>query len=146
MTPQAGTADGETLLPLVLKAQQRSAEQLDSAHLREAADRLVELAKSLDFPLLLPVSRDAERLVGAAMLVGGSRINASAGGTYLAGMRVLLVDSVVVQVAGIASAAYIAKHAGAEVVGAVVLDHLGTDDSHGLVVHSLLHAAAGTAG
>ncbi len=138
MTSPAPVADGDALLPLVLRAQRRSAEQLSAKHLREAADRLVDLTESLDFPLLLPVSPDAERLVGAAMLASGGRINASAGGTYLAGTRVLLVDAVVVQMAAIAGAAYFAQRAGAEVVGAAVLGQLGSGASVGLTVHSLI--------
>jgi hypothetical protein len=138
MTLPALPVDEDALLSLVLAAQERSAEQLSAAHLREAADRLVEFAKSLGFPLLVPISRDAERLVGAAVLVGGGQVNASTGSTYLAGARVLLVDAVVVQVAAIAGAAHFAERAGAEVVGAAVIDHLGDSGSLGLAVHSLL--------
>lgn len=129
MTCPAPVAEGEALLPLVLRAQQSAAEQLSAEHLRKAADRLVALAESLDLPLLLPVSPPAERLVGAAMLAGGGRIHAFAGSTYLTGARVLLVDAVVVQMAAVASAAYSIQRAGAEVVGAAVISLMGSDTS-----------------
>lgn len=132
--------DGDALLSLVLKAQQRSAEQLSAARLPEAAARLVELAESLDLPLLLPVSREAERLVGAALLIGAGRVDAADAATYLAGRKVLLVDAVVVQTSAVVNAAYFAERAGAEVVGTVVLDQVGGAVSAGGTVHSLMQS------
>jgi adenine/guanine phosphoribosyltransferase-like PRPP-binding protein len=72
------------------------------------------------------------------MLAGGGRIHASAGGTYLTGARVLLVDAVVVQMAAVASAAYFVERAGAEVVGAAVLGLIGSDTSLSVTVFRLL--------
>lgn len=128
------------LLSRVLEAQQRTAEQLSATHLSEVADRLVDLTESMGFPLLLPVSREAERLVGAALLVGGGRITAADASTALAGKRVLLVDAVVVQMAAVATAAHFAKRAGAAVMGAAVLDRLGEDVTQDLAIHSLTHS------
>ena len=138
MTPPGLPVAGDTLLSQVLTAQRRNAEQLSAAHLGDAADSLVRLTTSLNFPLLVPISRDAERLVGAAVLLGGGKVNAFTGGTYLEGARVLLVDAVVVQVAALAGAAHIAESAGAEVVGTAVIEHLGGGKSLGLPVHALV--------
>jgi hypothetical protein len=132
--------DRSGLLSRVLEAQQRAADQLSAAHLSGTAERLVDLAQSMNFPLLLPVSREAERLVGAALLVGGGQVSAADASTVLTGKRVLLVDTVVVRMAAVATAAYIAKQAGAAVMGAAVLDQLGEDVAPGLAIHSLTHS------
>jgi hypothetical protein len=130
-------ADG-SLLPAILRAKEQSAHQLSGEQLSTAAERLAALAQSLGRPLLLPVSRNAERLVGAALLIGGSDLAAASGGTHLAGMRVLLVDAVVVQMGAIASTAFAATRAGARVIGAAVLDQLGSGSSLKLDVYALM--------
>lgn len=135
-TPEAD----DSILPTILRAQERTAEQLSASHMREAAERLVALARSLGYPLLMPVSRDAERLVGAALLIGGDEVTAATGGTYLAGARVLLIDAVVVQMGAIEDAAFMAQRAGAEVVGAAVLDRLGVGSALDLAIHALMAA------
>jgi hypothetical protein len=130
----------DSILPMVIKAQEQNADRLSGLNLRDAAERLVSLARSLDYPLLLPVSRDAERLVGAALLLGGMQVEAITTSTFLAGKRVLLVDAVVVHMSAVESAALIAERAGAVVVGAAVLDRLADGPTVNVPVHELVAA------
>jgi hypothetical protein len=130
----------DPILPMILRAQQQNAEHLSAAHLHATAERLVALVRSLDYPLLMPVSRDAERLVGAALLLGGAQLEAATGATMLAGQRVLVVDAVVVQTGSLDEGAFIAQRAGAEVIGGAVLHRIGSGTSQNLPIHEVLVA------
>jgi hypothetical protein len=110
------------LLEALLAAQDASEAAVSYPAIVGWADALIALATELGDPLLLPVSGQAERLVGAATLAargGGLRVRSPSGS--LNGERVLLVDLAVVTPLQLLQAARNARLLGAaDVAGCAI--------------------------
>lgn len=134
-----------SLLESLLAAQASAAQLLTGSRMSSSAQRLVEFARQSGSPVLTPVSPMANRLVGAALLLGGSAIRASDEGSMPVGERVLLVEAVAADAAGLRSARDTMLILGAASVECVTLQLLGgsSEDVHVLLpTETLLRLAA----
>jgi hypothetical protein len=126
----AGPSSGP-LLEAVIRAQDTAATSLASDQIERHARSLVELALSLDGPLLLAVSPMAHRLVGAALVIGGGRVNAYDDRRCPApDQPVLLVEAAAVHATGLRWHRDLLARLGVSVVHATAIELLdrGQDD------------------
>jgi hypothetical protein len=124
-----------SLLNGILEAQQSAAKLLAGPDIASSAEALAAFASRRGHPVLVPVSPMANRLVGAALVVGGRSLRASDEGSVPVGEHVLLVEAVAAGAAGLRSASDMLRSLGAASVECVALTLLADDDEN---VHVLL--------
>jgi hypothetical protein len=90
-------------LEAVLDAQASAARLLSATTIKSSAEALVNYARTVGSPMLVPASAMADRLVGAALLLSDGQLRASDDGSTPAGEDVLLVEAVAAQTTGLAS-------------------------------------------
>lgn len=119
--PSEARAHGP-LLRTVLAAQGQDERASSYPWLRELADALVNHSRGLDHPLLWPIGDAAERLTGAAVLLGEGDVRARGWTDVLSGEAVLLIGSTFVTPMPIREAAERAQTLGAGEVHACVVE------------------------
>jgi hypothetical protein len=92
------------------------------------AELVVAAARAYSEPLLWPVGDAAERVVGAAVLVGRGSVHARGWSTTMTGRNVLLVATTSTTPLGIIAAAAQARTLGARSVHACGIDIAGIED------------------
>jgi hypothetical protein len=118
--------DHGPLLLGLLEAQKESDAATAYPTIRRWADALVKLSAALEHPVLLPVTAAAERLVGAAVVVGRGRLRVCTLSDTLEDERILLVDVAAVSGVHMLQSAEHARRLGAaEILGCAVRLHSG---------------------
>jgi hypothetical protein len=115
------------LLASVRAAQCRDEYAVSYPELEGLATALVDLCARLRYPLILPVGAAAERVAGAATIVGGDRTRVLGWSPDLDGERVLLLAVAAVTPLALSEAADRARRLGATEVLACGIDVCGVD-------------------
>ena len=112
----------KSLLEQLTAAQRTAALALSAAHIEHVAEELNAYAHELSFPVLVPVSEMAERLVGAALACTHAPIEAVSDTAAPKGRRVLLVEAAAVTDLHLARCADVMERQGAHVVGSFAIE------------------------
>jgi hypothetical protein len=116
------------LLAELVDAQVAAERELAYPNVRVWAQQVVQLCERLGGPLVWPVDAPAERLAGAAEVVGGGRLRVRGWTHGCEGERVLLLSVTAVTPAGILAAAEHARRLGAREVYACGVHIGGTEN------------------
>lgn len=116
------------LLEIVVSAEERHQEYAQVKMLTTAAERLAEYAQSAGAARLVAASPLAERVIGAAVLLAGGRLEAATSRQADPPGDALVVDVAVAGALSIRAAASHARAAGAIDVRGVVVDPLPFGD------------------
>jgi hypothetical protein len=115
------------MLDRVIGAQRTSEEIVSYPQLLEVATALVHHCDNLDWPLVWPTGPAAERLVGAAVLVGEGRMRARGWTDAVQGDSILVVEVGAVSPLSMIRAARHARALGAAEVRGCGIGVLGTE-------------------
>jgi len=116
------------LLDGVLRAQRADEQATAFPLICTYAERVVAASRAFAETLIWPVGDAAERLVGAAVLIGQGSVHARGWSTPMAGRNVLLVAATSTSPLEIITAASRARALGARSVHACGIDIAGIDD------------------
>jgi hypothetical protein len=116
------------LLDGVLRAQRADEQATGFPMIGTYAERVVAATRAYSEPLLWPVGDAAERVVGAAVLVGRGSVHARGWSTTMTGRNVLLVATTSTTPLEIIAAASQARALGARSVHACGIDIAGVED------------------
>jgi hypothetical protein len=132
---QLSTSPWGSLLNDILEAQRTAAKLLAGPQIAYSAKALAAFAQRRGYPVLVPASPMANRLVGAALMSDAGALRATDDGSVPVGEHVLLVEAVAAGTAGLRNASDVLLSLGAASVECVALRLLGDGGEY---IHVLL--------